>query len=107
MPPKRSTSTANSTTSNVPPPAPPPQKHKKPAIPWDKDGTNGNTSIRILLDWLAVDGNYQRWRGDNKGGASKSTLANEILQEMIDAGIHHCDAKGIQTKIQELHVNPC
>ncbi|KNZ61708.1 hypothetical protein VP01_13690g1, partial [Puccinia sorghi] len=44
--------------------------------------------------------NYQHWRGDNKGRANKTTLANEILTEMAKAGITHRDVKGIQTKIQ-------
>ncbi|KNZ56184.1 hypothetical protein VP01_2474g2 [Puccinia sorghi] len=46
-----------------------------------------------------------RWRGDNKGGATKSTLAAGILAEMVDAGITHRDTKGIQTKIQELQAS--
>ncbi|KNZ52526.1 hypothetical protein VP01_3544g2 [Puccinia sorghi] len=37
-----------------------------------KDGQGGLRSIRIVLDWLAINGSYQRWK------------------------------KGIQTKIQEL-----
>jgi hypothetical protein len=72
---------------------------------WDKDGRDGQNSYWILLDWLAVEGNYERWRGDNKGGATKTTLANEILLEMRNAGITHRNAKGIQTKVKELAVS--
>ncbi|EFP81789.2 uncharacterized protein PGTG_08038 [Puccinia graminis f. sp. tritici CRL 75-36-700-3] len=97
MPPKKT----------IPPPATPSQppsqtKKKKPAVSWDKDGADGFSSIRVLLDWLAVEGNYQRWRGDTKAGSTKSALANEILSLMADCGITHRDNKGIQTKIQEL-----
>ncbi|KNZ62569.1 uncharacterized protein VP01_12547g1, partial [Puccinia sorghi] len=46
-----------------------------------------------------------RWQGDNKGGATKLTLAVGILAEMVDAGITHQDTKGIQTKIQELQAS--
>ncbi|KAA1134247.1 hypothetical protein PGTUg99_033730 [Puccinia graminis f. sp. tritici] len=97
MPPKKT----------IPPPAtasqPPSQtKKKKPAVSWDKDGADGFTSIRVLLDWLTVEGNYQQWHGDNKAGATKSALANEILALMANCGITHRDNKGIQTKIQEL-----
>ncbi|KAA1082453.1 hypothetical protein PGT21_003894 [Puccinia graminis f. sp. tritici] len=31
-------------------------KKKKAPVPWDKDGKSGMTSIRILLEWLAMDG---------------------------------------------------
>jgi hypothetical protein len=54
---------------------------------------------------LAVKGNYERWRGDNKGGATKTALANEILLEMRNASITHRDAKGIQTNVKELTVS--
>ncbi|EFP77543.2 uncharacterized protein PGTG_03499 [Puccinia graminis f. sp. tritici CRL 75-36-700-3] len=92
------------------PPPPPPtvtiasqSKKKKNPVLWDKDGgPNGLSSIRILLDWLTIDGNYQRWRGDTKSGSTKAALANEILGIMAVSGITHRDNKGIQTKIQEL-----
>ncbi|KNZ52915.1 hypothetical protein VP01_33g8 [Puccinia sorghi] len=104
MPPKRTTPTASlnvKTTSNPTPQ----EKQKKPAVPWDKDGQDGQSSIRIILDWLGTEGNYAKWRGDTKGGATKTTLANEILGEMTKNGITHRDAKGIQTKIQELQAS--
>ncbi|KNZ48076.1 hypothetical protein VP01_592g17 [Puccinia sorghi] len=109
MPPKR-TSTS---TPNIPQPCIPASSSKTPLsrqksapISWKKDGPNGTSSICIILEWLAIDGNYQRWRGDNKGGATKSTLAAGILAEMVDTGIiTHQDTNGIQTNIQELQVS--
>jgi hypothetical protein len=89
---------ANSTTSSG-------AKQKKAAVAWDKDGRDGQNSYRILLDWLAVKGNYKRWQGDNKGGATKTAFANKILLEMRNASMTHCNAKGIQTKVKELTVS--
>ena len=107
MPPKRTTPTATATASlNSSTPTPTPQaKQKKPAVPWDKDGQDGQSSIQIILDWLGTKGNYQKWRGDTKGGATKTALATKILAEMKKNGINHRDAKGIQTKIQELQIS--
>ncbi|KAI7960185.1 hypothetical protein MJO29_005253 [Puccinia striiformis f. sp. tritici] len=72
-----------------------------PKVAWDKDGENGITSIRVLLDWLSVDGNFARWRG-NKTGSTKQAIANEILALLVGAGITHRNQKGVLTKIQEL-----
>ncbi|KNZ59325.1 uncharacterized protein VP01_1758g1 [Puccinia sorghi] len=61
-------------------------KQKKAAIEWD-------TSIRIILDWPSTEGNYQRWRGDNKSEANKTATANGILNNTAKAGITHHDAR--------------
>ena len=53
---------------------------------------------------MAVKGNSKCWQGD-KVGATKTALANKILLEMRNAGITHCDAKVIQTKVKELTVS--
>jgi hypothetical protein len=74
-------------------------------VAWDKDGRDGQNSYWILLDWFAVKGNYERWRGDKKGGATKTALAKEILLEMRNSGITHGNAKGIQKKVKELTVS--
>ncbi|PLW43955.1 hypothetical protein PCASD_06515 [Puccinia coronata f. sp. avenae] len=103
MPPKQ-TSTSNPSGNVTQTPASQTRPKKAP-VSWEKDGTNGNSSIRIVLDWLAVEGNFQRWRGDTKGGLSKSALANEILDEMAKEGITHWDNKGIQKRIQDLQTS--
>jgi hypothetical protein len=58
-------------------------KKKKTPITWDKDGAGGMSSIRILLDWLAIDGNYQRWQGDTKAGSTKAALAGGLQLSVI------------------------
>ena len=103
MPPKQ-TSTSNPSGNVTQAPASQTQPKKAPVL-WEKDGTNGKSSIRIVLDWLAVEGNFQLWRGDTKSGLSKSALANKILDEMAKAGITHWDNKGIQTRIQDLQTS--
>ncbi|PLW50923.1 hypothetical protein PCASD_01127 [Puccinia coronata f. sp. avenae] len=77
MPPKR-TSTSNPSGNFSQTPASQ-NRPKKAPVSWEKDGTDGNSSIRIVLDWLAVEGNFQR--------------------------ITHRDNKGIQTRIQDLQIS--
>ncbi|PLW34267.1 hypothetical protein PCASD_17900 [Puccinia coronata f. sp. avenae] len=101
MPPKK-TKTPNPSGENPTTPTQSQPKPKKQPILWEKDGKDGNSSMCILLDLLATEGNYQQWRRNNKGGLSNTTLANEILNEMEKAGITHWDNKGIQTRIQDL-----
>ncbi|KNZ61983.1 uncharacterized protein VP01_1328g3 [Puccinia sorghi] len=107
MPPKHtSTGTPNIHQPSIPalPRRTPLSRQKQAPISWEKNGPDGTSSIYIILEWLAVDGNYQRWQGDNKG-ATKSTLAVGILAEIVDSSITHQDTKGIQTKIQELQAS--
>ncbi|WAR59902.1 hypothetical protein PtB15_11B543 [Puccinia triticina] len=78
-------------------------KTKKPLIPWDCDGVNGGeSSIEIVLEWLATGTNYKRWRGDGERGRTKTRLCSEIVQLMNLRGITHCDTKGVCQKISDL-----
>ncbi|PLW56575.1 hypothetical protein PCANC_01468 [Puccinia coronata f. sp. avenae] len=104
MPRKRKISTATQPQPATPSTQKTP-KEKKAPVSWEKDSEAGVSSIRILLDWLAVEGNYWRWRGNKKHGSTKSALANKILALMVDAGITHQDNKGIQTRIQDLQLS--
>ncbi|KAA1119950.1 hypothetical protein PGT21_036477 [Puccinia graminis f. sp. tritici] len=81
----------------------PTQQNKALINAWDQDGEGGKSSMRIILDWLAIGENYQRWLWDSKLGSIKSPSIKEILDTMIGSGINHRDHKGIQTKIKELH----
>ncbi|OAV87926.1 hypothetical protein PTTG_04338 [Puccinia triticina 1-1 BBBD Race 1] len=78
-------------------------KTKKPLIPWDRDGVNGGeSSIEIVLEWLATGTNYERWRGDGERGRTKTRLCLEIVQLMNLRGITHRDTKGVRQKISDL-----
>ncbi|KAA1103087.1 hypothetical protein PGT21_006209 [Puccinia graminis f. sp. tritici] len=55
---------------------------------WSGDGVDGGpSSITVLLNWLATNNNYVRWRQ----GESKRDLSSEILMEMRRNGIQHRD----------------
>lgn len=62
---------------------------------WEKDGQGGLTSIHIVLDWLAIEGNYQLWQGDTGSGSTKAALTSKILSVMVNASTTHRDNKGI------------
>ncbi|KAI7933177.1 hypothetical protein MJO29_016998 [Puccinia striiformis f. sp. tritici] len=103
MPPKRTnpqtaTPQGTQTTTNTLTPTP---TQKKKSVAWDSDGDGVQTSMRILLNWLGTDQNYFRWRG-NGSGTTKVALANEILLELAEVGIEHCNIKGITNKVTEL-----
>ncbi|POV97236.1 hypothetical protein PSTT_15207 [Puccinia striiformis] len=106
MPPrKKKSSTATSAALETPTitPTPPPASKKKKPIPWEKDAVEpGFSSMRILLDWIQEPGHFKKWRGKKGSGVSKEVLANEIVQELADKGIHHRIPRDIRTKITEL-----
>jgi RhoGEF, Guanine nucleotide exchange factor for Rho/Rac/Cdc42-like GTPases len=54
---------------------------------WSNDGEKGhddpNTSEKILLDWLMVEGNYSnKWRGKDSKGRTKKQVAAELASMM-------------------------
>ncbi|KAA1067857.1 hypothetical protein PGT21_019154 [Puccinia graminis f. sp. tritici] len=71
------------------------------ALPWETDGgVDGRpNSIKVLLDWLTVPGNYTRWCNAER----KAPLTKEIHQVMIQRGILHRNPHGISLKIYMLH----
>jgi hypothetical protein len=75
---------------------------------WDSDGKEGKedpiTSVRILLDWLLVPGNYaNKWRGKNNNGERKKKVAERIANEINAKGVViNRDAKQVYSKIQHL-----
>ncbi|KAA1085424.1 hypothetical protein PGT21_006719 [Puccinia graminis f. sp. tritici] len=82
-----------------------PSRPRKTPISWEKDGSNGFSSMRLLMDWLTTPGNFVRWRGDKHKGLNKEALAGEIVLILVDHGIHHRNNKDIRTKIQEIQDN--
>ncbi|OWY97172.1 hypothetical protein PHMEG_00032362 [Phytophthora megakarya] len=66
---------------------------KKAPIFWDSDGVNGGkTSLRVILDWMSDQANYDKWRGsDRNSGKTKEALLGEILEQLEKAHIKHRD----------------
>ena len=58
----------------------------------------------ILLDWITSGDNYSRWRGD-AGGASKQTLAGEVVARLKKAGINYRNATDIRAKLSSLQTS--
>ncbi|KAK1948453.1 hypothetical protein P3T76_000742 [Phytophthora citrophthora] len=71
---------------------------------WTSDhvGKGGKSSMGVLLDWLAVPGNYDRWRQCTRGKRSHQPLADEILGRLQAEGLVHRTASQVRTKIAEL-----
>ena len=63
------------------------------SVSWHNDGKNGvddpNSSLKILLDWLTVPENFQKYRGDNKTGLTKSRICSNLAKAMNDAGVRN------------------
>ncbi|RLN49976.1 hypothetical protein BBJ28_00018120 [Nothophytophthora sp. Chile5] len=78
---------------------------KKNRVPWHKDGpTPSISSESCLIDWLTSGTNYSRYRGgDAQSGATKETVADEIVRFINDSGVTTArSAKDVQSKIQRL-----
>ncbi|POW05206.1 hypothetical protein PSTT_09854 [Puccinia striiformis] len=76
---------------------------KKKSILWDRDGVNGGlSSIEIILCWITIGKNYEKWRGDKEQGKTKVRLLTEINKYMNESGIFHQGPKGIRQRIGEL-----
>ncbi|KAG6611289.1 uncharacterized protein IUM83_12668 [Phytophthora cinnamomi] len=73
-------------------------------IPWDSDGVgSGKSSLRVVLDWLAAPGNYDKWSGsDRSNGNTKEALLKGVLLQLEAAGIKHRNGAGVRDKISNL-----
>ena len=74
------------------------------SVSWHNDGKNGvddpNSSLKILLDWLTVPENFQKYRGDNKTGLAKSRICSNLAKAMNDAGVRNPrDGPSVRAKI--------
>ena len=63
-----------------------------------------STSIKVLVRWMAEEGNYNHLKGgEGQHGETKRALALEIRNKIRDAGcLVHREPKFILTKINEL-----
>ncbi|KAF1785365.1 hypothetical protein GQ600_1493 [Phytophthora cactorum] len=72
---------------------------------WHNDGPDDSvSSLRVLLDWLTTEGNYNKWRGgDKQSGETKAVLAAQISTLIHEKGITHLrKPKDTITKISQL-----
>ncbi|KAF4029140.1 hypothetical protein GN244_ATG19190 [Phytophthora infestans] len=57
---------------------------KKPNMYWDKDGVDGGkSSLDVLLDWMTIDTNYNRWHGADRTTHGKETSAGGAKKEEL------------------------
>ncbi|KAI9980490.1 hypothetical protein PInf_030122 [Phytophthora infestans] len=50
---------------------------KKPNMYWDKDGVDGGkSSLDVLLDWMTIDTNYNRWHGADRTSGYPPTASS-------------------------------
>ncbi|KAG9408515.1 hypothetical protein AC1031_020373 [Aphanomyces cochlioides] len=80
---------------------------RRSRVAWDADsatvdGTRGKSSLEVLLDWICLLPNYQRWKGDTQHGVTKEVLCTEINSIMKANGITHRSNQDIRTKIGDL-----
>jgi hypothetical protein len=80
------------------------QKEKRKRILWNTDGVkDGPSSLQNLLDWLTVEGNYNKYKGgDEHSGIGKKCYAAVIINEMNGKGIIHRKVNDVITKIDNL-----
>jgi hypothetical protein len=74
---------------------------------WNRDGPKGrddpNNSERILLDWLLVPGNYDKYRGEGNHGKNKLAYCQDISDLIAAAGCQHPrDKRKVKCKIEYL-----
>jgi hypothetical protein len=87
-------------------------QEKLVTLAWNRDGKNGihdpNTSLKILLDWLLDDGNYNRYRGKDNSGMTKIRYCELIAQHIKAAGVR-CErlSNQVRSKIDHLEATFC
>lgn len=75
-------------------------------LAWDADLVQGKSSLGVLLDWLTVGGNYQRWvEAGRDGMLAKEALSYEVVSLLQGQGIRHRTFRGVWRKIDDLARN--
>lgn len=70
-------------------------------VAWDSDRAHseGQTSLEVLLAWLADPFNYARWKG---GVVTKEDLCSEVNSALRGERIHHRKNLDVRVKIMKL-----
>jgi hypothetical protein len=73
---------------------------------WDADGlggpTDSKTSMRILLDWWATEGNYSKFCGKYNNGIKKKEFCLSLAKKMSEETTSERDWKNVLNKIQHV-----
>lgn len=74
---------------------------RRKSVAWDSDRAHrdGQTSLEVLVGWLADSFNYARWKG---GVVTKEDLCSEINSALRSERIHHRKNLDIRVKLMKL-----
>jgi len=72
-------------------------------MPWTRDGPGGpddieNSSENIIIQWLSIPANFERWKGDDRMGKKKKRVALELSELIAEKG---CTRKRSPHQVQE------
>ncbi|KAI9980407.1 hypothetical protein PInf_026351 [Phytophthora infestans] len=74
---------------------------KKSNVYWDKDGVDGGkSSLDVLLNWMTIGTNYNRWRGADR-------TVKEIMVALETANISHRTPGQVRDKVSKLEEKYC
>lgn len=72
---------------------------------WEKQkNAEGTAAIDILLDWLTIPENFEKWRGDSKDCTTKTAVGIEIANHLEQKGIPVVQAKQWKGKLIEFSI---
>ena len=73
---------------------------------WDCDGLDGpndpKTSMKILMDWMLEEGNYNKYCGKNNDGVKKAYWHTILAIKMTEGTKSKRDATSVKNKIKHL-----
>lgn len=72
-------------------------------LAWGADRVEDKSSLDVLLDWLEVEGNYNRWA--QAGQQAKEALSYEVVSVLEGHGIRHRSFRGVWRKIDDMVKN--
>ncbi|KAI9606570.1 hypothetical protein H4Q26_006104 [Puccinia striiformis f. sp. tritici PST-130] len=77
-----------------------PAKKKTPHRPWTTDqGTDGKSSLVLIVNWLKTGKNYDMWR---KGEMSKREVAKKIVEYLVHNGVEGRGWEGVEQQVRHL-----